>query len=115
MDPAKLHLELSLFAQRRLRPTLPDAPRSDDARLRALEADFLEAERTAVAADAAHAPDEAQAFVEWFESLRQTGPGQGDPLFPWLAERATTARASWLLRPRCSWRSGRSVLWCSRY
>ena len=48
MDPAKLHLELSLFAQRRLRPALPDAPRSDDARLRALETDFLESERAAV-------------------------------------------------------------------
>ena len=106
MDPAKLHLELSLFAQRRLRPTLPDAPRSDDARLRALEAEFLEAERAAVAADAAHAPDEPQAFVEWFESLRQIGPGQGDPLFPWLAERATLSQMRWFLAQEVAGEAG---------
>ena len=106
MDPAKLHLELSLFAQRRLRPALPDAPGSDDARLRALEADFLEAERAAVAADAAHAPDEPQAFVEWFESLRQIGPGQGDPLFPWLAERATLSQMRWFLAQEVAGEAG---------
>ena len=25
-------------------------------------------------------------FIAWFEELKETGPGQGDPLFPWLAE-----------------------------
>ena len=32
------------------------------------------------------APTDPDGFVAWFEALKETGPGQGDPLFPWLAE-----------------------------
>src|SRR5947209_7874064 len=106
MDPARLHLDLSLYAQRRLRPALPDAPRSDDARLSALETEFLESERAAVIAAAAGAPDEPEAFVEWFESLRETGPGQRDPLFPWLAERATLSQMRWFLAQEVAGEAG---------
>ena len=27
---------------------------------------------------------------EWFERLKEHGPGQGDPLFPWLATQANS-------------------------
>src|SRR3954471_7149414 len=34
-------------------------------------------------------PTEPEAFMKWFRQLKETGPGQGDALFPWLAEEAS--------------------------
>src|SRR5690606_30595317 len=74
--------------------------------LRTLEADFLERERQAIADRAASAPVAADAFVEWFEALEEDGPGQGDPLFPWLAERASLAEVRWFLAQEVSGEAG---------
>src|SRR5450432_2153419 len=107
MDPGPLHLKLAYFAQRRLRPSFPDAPRDDeDLTLRALEASFLEDERGAVAGAAAQAPQDPQAFVAWFEGLRERGPGQGDRLFPWLAEQATLPQMRWFLAQEVAGEAG---------
>ena len=108
MEPTELHLLLAHFAQRRLRPALPDSPihLPDDPRLRALEAAFLEDERAAVAPLAAEAPAEPQRFVAWFEALRETGPGQGDPLFPWLQARASFAEMRWFLQQEVAGEAG---------
>ena len=108
MDPTKLHLALAHFAQRRLRPALPETPihQPDDLRLRALEAAFLEDEREAVADRAAAAPEEPEAFVRWFEALREEGPGQGDPLFPWLMTRASLAQMRWFLQQEVAGEAG---------
>ena len=108
MDPTELHLALAHFAQRRLRPALPDSQihQPGDARLRALETAFLEEERQNVAQLAAAAPEEPQQFVEWFETLRETGPGQGDPLFPWLAGRATFPQMRWFLQQEVAGEAG---------
>ena len=102
------HLQLAWFAQRRLRPALPDAPPdlADELRLRAVEASFLEEERAKVAARAASAPGDPQAFVSWFEALRDDGPGQGDALFPWLAEKATLAQMRWFLQQEVAGEAG---------
>ncbi len=35
-----------------------------------------------------------------YESLRETGPGQGDPLFPWLEGEATLDEMSWFIEQR---------------
>ena len=102
-----LHQELSRFSARRLRPGLPDDPRdADETRLRALEAAFLEGAREAVAAAAAEAPRSPEGFVAWYEGLRETGPGQHDPLFPWLAERATLAQMRWFLQQEVAGEAG---------
>lgn len=108
MDPTKLHLALAHFAQRRLRPALPETPihQPEDLRLRALEAAFLEDEREAVADRAAAAPEEPEAFVRWFEALREEGPGQGDPLFPWLMTRASLAQMRWFLQQEVAGEAG---------
>ncbi|HEY0465274.1 MAG TPA: iron-containing redox enzyme family protein, partial [Polyangiaceae bacterium] len=45
-------------------------------------------------------------FVRWFESLEQTGPGQHDPLFPWLAERATHQQMCWFLEQELAGEAG---------
>src|SRR5256885_17190383 len=87
MHPPQLHLALPWFARERLEPRLPDRPANaaDAPRLRALEAALVESERAAVAARAMEAPRTPDAFVRWFEELRETGPGQADRLFPCLA------------------------------
>jgi len=109
--PRELHLELARFAAPRLRPGLPDEPLAPGAlaeehRLRALEAAFVEEERAAVAPDAAGAPSDPDAFVAWFEGLKEDGPGQGDPLFPWLAERATFEEMRWFLAQEVAGEAG---------
>ena len=108
MDPAEIHRKLALFAQRRLRPALPDSPvhEAGDTRLLALEAAFLEEERAAVTRAAAGAPSDPEAFVRWFESLRERGPGQGDPLFPWLATRASMGEMRWFLQQEVAGEAG---------
>ena len=106
MDDRSLHLELALLSQRRLRPAFPDeAPLADKGLLR-LERTFVEEERAAAAERAATAPRDPQAFVRWFEDLRETGPGQGDPLFPWLAERASLAQMRWFLAQEVAGEAG---------
>ena len=108
MDPAQLHSALMRFARDRLEPRLPEQAReSDDApRLRALEARFVEEERAVVQPLARRAPRDADAFVRWFEELRDTGPGQGDPLFPWLAGSATLAQMKWFLAQEVAGEAG---------
>jgi hypothetical protein len=109
MDPRELHLALTRFARERLEPSLPDEPpcgAEDVERLRGLEAGFLESERDAVAQRAAEAPQEPDTFVEWFESLRENGPGQGDPLFPWLAQTASLAQMTWFLAQEVAGEAG---------
>lgn len=107
MDPAFFHLRLAYFAQRRLRPAFPDSPADEDElELRGLEAAFVEQERRHVSEEAACAPTEPRAFVEWFTALRERGPGQGDALFPWLESRATLEEMRWFLTQEVAGEAG---------
>jgi hypothetical protein len=45
-------------------------------------------------------------FIVWFEDLRQTGPGKGDPLFPWLANTATREQMLWFLTQEVAGEAG---------
>jgi len=105
-----LHLKLALFGQHRLRPALPEEPQllspQEELALREEERAFVEQERAAVIDDAAAAPRTPEEFVAWFEGLRETGPGQGDPLFPWLAERASFEELRWFLTQEVSGEAG---------
>lgn len=64
---------------------------------RYLEEEFLVVERAAIAPLLADVPREPAAFLGWFETLREVGPGQGDPLFVWLAEAASLDQFRWFL------------------
>jgi hypothetical protein len=100
-----LQRRLARRNERRLRPTFdadlgPDrleaeleAERID----RRLEERFVAGERATVRARLDEVPVDADAFVSWFESLRLNGPGQHDPLFPWLAEQASLDDLRWFL------------------
>jgi Iron-containing redox enzyme len=101
---------LTRWNRARLSPGLPgdgwDKDLERDHRMQRLEGAFLEALRAEVAEEAAAAPGDPAGFVAWFESLQETGPGQGDPLFPWLAEAADIAALSWFLEQEAAGEAG---------
>jgi hypothetical protein len=71
-----------------------------------LQGGFLEELRDATRAEAADVPTEATTFVEWFEDLKADGPGQGDPLFPWLAEEASRDELRWFFEQEAAGEAG---------
>lgn len=99
LDDGQLHAELLQLNQRRLDPAL-------EVRRRVLEDQFLEASRAEIAARAASAPAEPDAFAAWFERLRDDGPGQRDPLLVWLAAEATLDQLRWFVRQELASEAG---------
>lgn len=101
---------LARWNHRRLEPALPEPEwremLADDARMQVLEGAFVENLRALVHADAACAPSDPDAFVEWFEALALSGPGQGDPLFPWLAETASREELRWFFEQEAAGEAG---------
>jgi hypothetical protein len=71
-----------------------------------VERAFVEGTRAAQSTRAAAAPREPQAFVAWFEALKENGPGQNDALFPWLAERATLTEMRWFVEQEAAGEAG---------
>jgi hypothetical protein len=94
----------------RLNPTLPSPHWEDQlaeiAGLAIVEGHFLERSRQAVAARAAQAPTDPEKFIGWFEALKQDGPGQQDPLFPWLAEKCSMDEMKWFLTQEVAGEAG---------
>ena len=109
-NPEALHRVLLQFNKGRLRPGLPHADWraeiSREASLRQLEGEFVERERLLVAERAAEAPEDPDGFIAWFEDLKQTGPGQGDPLFAWLATEAPFEAFHWFLTQEVAGEAG---------
>jgi len=101
---------LAYWNRQRLAPGLPTEDwrlvLDGDAKMARLEGAFLEELRAEVAAEAEAAPRDPAGFLAWFESLEQSGPGQGDPLFPWLAERASLADFRWFLTQEAAGEAG---------
>jgi Iron-containing redox enzyme len=106
----RLHRSLSRLNHARMTPTCDTAQwpatLDEELRLRRLEYSFVESLRAEVSERAQHAPNEADAFVAWFEALQHTGPGQGDELFPWLAEQASLAQMKWFLSQELAGEAG---------
>ena len=50
--------------------------------------EYIEAVRQEISPLVPNVPGHVDNFIESFEKLRETGPGQGDLLFPWLADKA---------------------------
>lgn len=75
-------------------------------RMSRLEGAFIEELRADIAAQASAAPRDPNGFVAWFEDLKSTGPGQGDPLFPWLAETATRDELRWFFEQEAAGEAG---------
>ncbi len=102
--------ELAHWNRERLEPSFVCKawrPRfEDEVRMRRLEGEFLEELRAEVAEEAATVPTEAREFIAWFEGLREMGPGQGDPLFPWLAAEATRDELRWFFEQEAAGEAG---------
>jgi hypothetical protein len=77
-----------------------------DAAMLRLQGEFIETLREEVSARAAEAPRDPAAFVRWFEALEATGPGQHDPLFPWLERQANLDQMRWYLTQEAAGEAG---------
>jgi len=77
-----------------------------DMRMARLEGGFMEELRADIRDEAAQAPQDADGFIQWFEALKDNGPGQGDPLFPWIAEDATLDELRWFLTQEAAGEAG---------
>ncbi|MBX3563279.1 MAG: iron-containing redox enzyme family protein [Sphingomonas sp.] len=77
-----------------------------DVKMQRLEGGFLEELRAEVIDEAARAPTDADGFIAWFEDLKASGPGQGDPLFPWLAEEAGKDQLRWFFEQEAAGEAG---------
>ena len=101
---------LAQWNRERLAPQLPTAAWQEqlavDATMLRLEGGFVEQLRQDIVAEAAEVPSDPDGFVAWFESLNEFGPGQGDPLFPWLAETADRDQLRWFLEQEAAGEAG---------
>jgi hypothetical protein len=101
---------LARWNRTRLAPRLPepdwaDAIEDELCMLR-LEGAFVEALRDEVSAQAASVPTDPAGFLAWYEGLKENGPGQGDPLFAWLADEASLEEMRWYLRQEAAGEAG---------
>jgi hypothetical protein len=101
---------LAHWNRQRLAPALPSDDwkliLDGDAKMLRLEGAFIEELRAGVAEEAAAAPTDPAGFLAWFEALQTRGPGQGDPLFPWLAEQASLDAMRWFLAQEAAGEAG---------
>ncbi len=104
------HRGLSAFNRRRLAPISKTHDWRGDLReelaWRLREGEFLERERAHVRERADTAPTDRDAFMKWFEDLDQTGPGQHDSLFQWLADSAPRGALLWFLHQEVGGEAG---------
>lgn len=102
--------ELSRWNRQRLAPAFPSeataAQFSNDRNMLRLEHAFIEQLREHVVDEAAYAPTTPDAFIDWFEGLKATGPGQHDRLFPWLADQADRDEIRWFLSQEAAGEAG---------
>ena len=98
---AEFQSALTRYNAARFEPGLPEDASNDElVRAHAVaraEIEFIAAQRKMLAPLTADIPSDVSGFIAWFERLKETGPGQGDPLFPWLAETASAEQMKWFL------------------
>jgi hypothetical protein len=106
----RFQLELAKYNGCQLEPGFPNDRWREDietyARVKRAEGEYLEAVRQEIGPLTDGIPSDVDAFIEWFEELKNTGPGQGDPLFPWLADYASREDMLWFLTQEVAGEAG---------
>jgi hypothetical protein len=54
----------------------------------------------------AEVPGDPAGFIAWFETLKDSGPGQWDPLFAWLETEASLDQMKWFLTQEAAGEAG---------
>jgi hypothetical protein len=107
---AQFQRGLSSFNAERFRPGLPEEVPANqvvrDMKIASAEIAFVESLRKAVAPLTSDIPSDVDGFIAWFERLKHSGPGQGDPLFPWLAAHASLEEMIWFLSQEVAGEAG---------
>jgi Iron-containing redox enzyme len=108
--PDALHQRLASSHAARFNPQLDDREwelaLQEEVICRRAERVLVERERSAISPQVRRVPTDSAGFIEWFDELRASGPGQGDVLFPWLAEEATYDEMAWFLRQEMAGEAG---------
>ncbi len=101
---------LSNFNRERLAPGLGEPPQNGtfahERAMLELERMFVAGARAEIASLLDTVPGNVGPFIDWFENLKASGPGQDDSLFPWLAEEATYAQMQWFLAQEVAGEAG---------
>ena len=101
---------LAHWNHQRLAPQLPGPGWQNvlerDLRMARLEGGFIEELRAGVAEQVRTVPTDPDGFIAWFEELKSVGPGQGDPLFPWLATDASVDELRWFFEQEAAGEAG---------
>ncbi|MFZ5727915.1 iron-containing redox enzyme family protein [Phenylobacterium sp.] len=109
-DPDSLHRGLARWNRQRLSPGVPRQDwrleMSRDHRMQLRESEFVEAFRARVTPMVEDVPTDPEGFIAWFEELKNTGPGQWDPLFDWLATEADLEQIRWFLTQEAAGEAG---------
>lgn len=110
VDWARTHVQLARWNQTRLAPSAPveawEVGLHEEHHMRRNEGLWIESLRAEVGDRAMTAPQDVEGFVRWFEGLKVTGPGQGDPLFAWLANDADLEAMTWFLTQEAAGEAG---------
>ena len=108
----QFHKELMHHGHSRMVPKTPQQDSDWEATLQhnlvmaEREIRFFEQERQKIIHLANEAPADTTGFLAWFESLRDTGPGQNDPLFPWLADHVSESQMRWFIQQEVAGEAG---------
>jgi hypothetical protein len=106
----RFHRALATYNAQQLDPAMPDEcwrqEIENHARIIRAEGEYIESVRGKIAPLVAEIPCDVDDFIDWYEELREIGPGQGDPLFPWLAEEATLDEMIWFLTQEVAGEAG---------
>lgn len=109
-DAETLHRGLAHWNHRRLAVATPHedwrAELNDNARMLRIEGAYIEAFREQVAPLIDGVPSDPDGFIAWFEALKDSGPGQWDPLFDWLCIDASLEQMKWFLTQEAAGEAG---------
>jgi hypothetical protein len=107
---ARFQTELTKYNGQQLHPAVPHAAWREEldvyAHILRAEGEYVETVRGEISPLLVDVPNDVDEFIDWYEDLNTTGPGQGDSLFPWLATAATHDDMLWFLTQEVAGEAG---------